>query len=58
MVYPAMLVAAALQNLLDATGIDGDAGRAEALRKAADSLAGGAEIIADMAARSRASARA
>ena len=35
MVYPAMLVATALQNLLDATGIDDDAVRAEALRKAA-----------------------
>jgi hypothetical protein len=47
-VYPAMLIATALQNLLDATGINDDA-RAQALRQVADSLAGGAEIIASMA---------
>jgi hypothetical protein len=56
MVYPATLVATALQDLLDATGIDDAATRARALRQAADSLAGAAGVIAEMAARSQASA--
>ncbi len=54
MVYPAMLVATALQNLLDATSIDDAADRARALREAAAALAGGAEIAGEMAARTQA----
>jgi hypothetical protein len=49
LVYPAMLVATALQKLVDTASIDDPAGRARMLHETAGTLAGGAEVITEMA---------
>ncbi len=49
MVYPAMLIAGALEKALSATTLDDPAARAAALAEAAGELAGGAEVIQEIA---------
>jgi len=49
MVYPAMLIAGALEKMLNATTLDDPAARAAALAEAAGELTGGAEVIQELA---------
>ena len=49
MVYPAMLIAGALEKMLNATTLDDPAARAAALAAAAGELTGGAEVIQELA---------
>ncbi len=49
MVYPAMLIAGALEKMLNATTLDHPAARAAALAEAAGELTGGAEVIQELA---------
>jgi hypothetical protein len=49
MVYPAMLVAGALEKMLNVTTLDDPAARAAALAEAAGELTGGAEVIQELA---------
>jgi hypothetical protein len=49
MVYPAMLIAGALEKMLNTTTLDDPAARAAALAEAARELTGGAEVIQELA---------
>jgi hypothetical protein len=49
MIYPAMLIAGALEKSLDATTLDDPSARAAVLAEAAGELAGGAEVIQKLA---------